>query len=300
MLDVREHSLQDMRGDVLAGWNPAEALPAWSAPREAMNRTYPRAGSLRPTVIPTLGINLSPIGALFLGLSIDAFSAVTQSFHKFQSTWSERRNRDAPPVGGLSKRILDIVVASTALLLLSPVMIMVAALIKITIGGPVIFTHRRVGLNGATFPCLKFRSMVVDGDAVLARHLENDPAAAREWSETRKLNNDPRVTPLGRILRKSSLDELPQLFNVLRGDMSCVGPRPIVPAELERYGSKLPYYLGVRPGLTGMWQVSGRSRLSYKDRVALDCLYVRRWSLWLDISLLFWTIPAVLAFEEAA
>ncbi|MGE0052563.1 MAG: sugar transferase [Hyphomicrobium sp.] len=206
----------------------------------------------------------------------------------------------SPTLGGYQKRILDIVVAGTALILLAPIMLIVSALIKLTIGGPVIFAHQRVGANGVAFPCLKFRSMVVDGDAILQQHLESDPAAAREWRETRKLKNDPRVTPLGKLLRKSSIDELPQLFNVLRGDMSCVGPRPIVAAELERYGTHVSDYLCVRPGLTGIWQVSGRSRLSYRHRVALDSLYVRRWSMGLDIALLLRTVPAVLAFEEAA
>lgn len=243
-----------------------------------------------------------------MGLCTQYFSAVEKKELPLAETLSPAREGPSandtfhvsPTLGGYQKRILDILVAGTALILLAPIMLIVSALIQLTIGGPVIFAHKRVGLNGVAFPCLKFRSMVLDGDAILQQHLENDPEAAREWRETRKLKNDPRVTPLGKLLRKSSIDELPQLFNVLRGDMSCVGPRPIVTAELERYGPHVYDYLCVRPGLTGIWQVSGRSRLSYRHRVALDSLYVRRWSMWLDIALLLRTIPAVLAFEEAA
>jgi exopolysaccharide production protein ExoY len=250
--------------------------------------------------MPHLGFNLTPIWALALGLGIDLSNSVAEAAERLRLAYISRHARFSSSVGGIPKRALDIAVAVTALALLAPVMALVAAAIALTIGRPVIFAHTRVGLGGETFRCFKFRSMVLNGDEVLKRHLAANPAAAREWNETRKLRDDPRVTPLGRILRKTSLDELPQLFNVLRGEMSCVGPRPIVAAELERYGSRAGHYLRVRPGLTGLWQVSGRSQLGYRERVKLDCVYVRRWSLGLDIALLFWTIPAVLAFHETA
>lgn len=272
---------------------------ALAASQPHVDVRWPAADS-QPLSFPQFGFDLSPVWALLRGLTIDLSNGVLRSAREARSKWVAHNNRIAQSVGGLPKRALDFAVASAAIVLLAPIMLMIAALIKLTIGGPVIFAHPRVGLNGRMFPCFKFRSMVVNGDEALKRHIAENPAAAREWRETRKLKNDPRVTPLGRLLRKSSLDELPQLFNVIRGEMSCVGPRPIVAAELERYGSRANYYLRSRPGVTGMWQVNGRNQLSYGKRVALDCLYVRRWSLGLDIALLFLTIPAVLAFDTTA
>jgi exopolysaccharide production protein ExoY len=210
------------------------------------------------------------------------------------------RGEAQAPVGGLPKRILDIVVASIALVLLLPMMLMVSVLTRIFMGGPVIFAQQRVGLGGRMFTCYKFRTMVADGEEMLRRHLDAHPEAAREWKETRKLANDPRVGCFGSILRKSSIDELPQLFNVLRGDMSLVGPRPVVPDELGYYGRHVRAYLKARPGLTGAWQISGRNRLSYADRVARDRHYVRHWSLAVDIAVLIKTIPAILKFTETA
>jgi exopolysaccharide production protein ExoY len=204
------------------------------------------------------------------------------------------------PVGGRPKRVMDLAIAITALLLLFPVMLMVMALIKATMGGPVIFSHDRIGYRGRVFRCYKFRTMVVNGDEILQRHLAENAAAAKEWNETRKLRNDPRITLLGHMLRKSSLDELPQLINVLRGEMSCVGPRPIVADELRHYGRDASEYLRARPGLTGAWQVSGRNSLEYARRVALDCNYVRNWSAWRDLVILSKTVVAVMHFDDTA
>jgi exopolysaccharide production protein ExoY len=215
-------------------------------------------------------------------------------------------NATAPPlvppreIGGRAKRTMDICLALLALVLLMPVMLLTALLVRVFMGAPVIFAHNRVGRNGTTFKCYKFRTMVSDADGVLAHHLETDATAAVEWQATRKLRRDPRVTILGRALRKSSLDELPQLVNVLRGEMSCVGPRPIVREELALYGPYAAAYLSTRPGLTGAWQVSGRSSLSYDARVALDYGYVRDWSLWRDIAIIIRTIPAVMSHDDAA
>ncbi len=206
------------------------------------------------------------------------------------------RNR----LAALSKRALDVAIAATSLVLLSPLMLVVAAAICLSMGAPIFYGHSRVGENGQVFACLKFRTMVNDAATVLDRHLASCPASADEWRETRKLRRDPRVTALGNLLRRSSIDELPQLINVLKGDMSCVGPRPVVKDELAPYGAYLNEYLSVRPGLTGIWQISGRNSLSYASRVKLDALYVRRWSMRLDLVILMRTIPALLRFEDTA
>jgi exopolysaccharide production protein ExoY len=205
----------------------------------------------------------------------------------------------ATPLGGSIKRAIDVAIALVAIILLAPLMLMIMGLIKLTMGGSIFFAHSRIGFRGRRFRCYKFRTMLADAEAMLARHLADDPHAAQEWRETRKLRNDPRVTFLGRLLRKSSLDELPQLINVLRGEMSCVGPRPIVAEELHRYGPYATEYLQARPGLTGIWQVSGRNAVDYGDRVALDCHYVRNWSLWTDLVILGKTFFAIMKFDEA-
>lgn len=160
--------------------------------------------------------------------------------------------------------------------------------------GPVLYGHRRIGRHGRVFRCLKFRTMVQDSDAVLARHLAASPEAAAEWAAARKLRADPRVTGIGARLRKASLDELPQLFNVLCGEMSLVGPRPIVTDEARHYGEALAAYLAVRPGVTGLWQISGRSDTSYAERVELDRAYVRGRTMALDLWILVRTVVVVL------
>jgi exopolysaccharide production protein ExoY len=206
--------------------------------------------------------------------------------------------RSQPAIGGRLKRVLDIVTAATALVLLAPLMLIVSLLIYWKMGRPIFFAQKRIGLGGVSFPCFKFRTMVNDAEAVLAQHLEHNPEAAREWLASQKLRHDPRITTLGRLLRQSSIDELPQLFSVLQGNMSCVGPRPIVELEVKRYGSYWRDYKRARPGLTGVWQVSGRNRIEYKTRIRLDRWYVRRWSIWLDLWLLARTIPAVTRFDD--
>jgi exopolysaccharide production protein ExoY len=204
------------------------------------------------------------------------------------------------PIGGVLKRAMDLAIGVIAIALLAPVMLIVAALIRLTMGGPVVFAQRRIGFEGSVFTCYKFRTMIPNAEEELERHLAADPSAAQEWRETHKLRHDPRISCLGHILRKSSLDELPQLFNVLRGDMSIVGPRPVVPAEIVCYGAYARECLKARPGLTGFWQVSGRNTVSYARRVALDRYYVRSWSVWLDVWVLIKTIPAVLSSQNTA
>lgn len=200
--------------------------------------------------------------------------------------------KSRPPSERL-KRTFDVTAAAAILLTFLP-LIALLSLALLTQGRPLMIRHRRVGRGGETFGCLKFRTMVVDAEAVLLRHLADNPEARAEWDSSHKLKNDPRVTALGRVLRKSSLDELPQLFNVLRGEMSLVGPRPIVPAEVIHYGTHIERYHEVRPGLTGAWQVSGRSDVSYDHRVALDCHYVASRSFGRDLGILLLTVPAVL------
>lgn len=197
--------------------------------------------------------------------------------------------------GWAIKRSLDLSVAVTALFLLLPLLLLVALTVWAADRKPPIFRHTRLGRDGRRFDCLKFRTMVVDGDAVLARHLAANPRAKAEWTATNKLSDDPRITSIGRVLRKTSLDELPQLWNVLRGEMSLVGPRPIVPAEVARYGRAFAACFSVPPGVTGLWQVSGRSDTTYAERVALDLDYATRWSLRRDLAIMLRTIPAVLA-----
>lgn len=198
-----------------------------------------------------------------------------------------------PPLGGAIKRGFDVVGASAGLIVLSPLFLMIALLVKVSDGGSVFYGHRRIGRAGRIFHCLKFRTMVRDGDAVLATHFRDNPEAKAEWEETRKLKDDPRVTRVGAVLRRLSLDELPQIVNILLGDMSIVGPRPVVRDELEYYGKAVVFYFKSRPGLTGLWQVSGRNDVSYDSRVAFDRHYVENWSLAGDIRIILKTVPAV-------
>lgn len=198
-----------------------------------------------------------------------------------------------PPIGGAIKRGFDVVGAASGILLLSPLFLMLAMLVKFSDGGRVFYGHRRIGRNGNVFHCLKFRTMVVNGDEVLAAHFAKNPQSREEWLATRKLQDDPRVTRVGAVLRKLSLDELPQMFNILRGDMSIVGPRPVVKDELELYGPAADYYLKSRPGLTGLWQVSGRNDVSYGTRIAFDRHYVENWSFIFDLKIIAKTVPAV-------
>ena len=196
------------------------------------------------------------------------------------------------------KRMFDIVVSAGLLVLLSPVFAYVAWQIKRS-GGEVFFSHARVGQGGRLFPCFKFRTMVPNAEQVLAQLLERDSAARGEWERDFKLRADPRITPIGAFLRTTSLDELPQLWNVLRGDMSLVGPRPVIQDELARYGEKAAYYLEAKPGITGMWQVSGRNDTDYTERVNLDTWYVKNWNLWYDVAILFKTFRVVFARKGA-
>ena len=192
------------------------------------------------------------------------------------------------------KRALDIALSAGALVLLSPGLLLIAAILFVIDGGPVIYRHNRVGRNGRMFGCLKFRSMYRDAGRRLEAILESDPARRQEWAGSQKLSDDPRVHRFGHLLRRSSLDELPQFFNVLRGEMSIVGPRPIVTDELARYGEHADSYLAVMPGITGLWQVSGRNGTGYDERVRLDVEYVRTRSTLRDLMIMLKTVRVVL------
>ncbi len=215
------------------------------------------------------------------------------------SAGSATRRPSKGPIGGIAKRTLDTTFALICIILFSPLFLLVALAIKLTSPGPVLFGHTRIGHNGARFRCWKFRTMVTDGDTVLERHLASHPSAQAEWQETRKLRHDPRVTRLGQALRDYSVDELPQLLNVFLGQMSLVGPRPVVHDELERYGHAAEAYLAARPGITGLWQTSGRSDTTYEHRVALDRRYVSEWTFALDCLIILRTIPVVLGAKGA-
>jgi exopolysaccharide production protein ExoY len=203
------------------------------------------------------------------------------------------------PVGNATKRSIDILLAASGILLLAPLLVFCFLAIMATSPGPALFRHRRVGFGGKHFSCFKFRTMVPDAESRLRDHLESDPQARAEWATSRKLRFDPRITAIGAILRKTSLDELPQLFNVIKGDMSIVGPRPVTDEELVRYSTNVHDYLACRPGITGLWQVSGRSGTTYAKRVACDAFYARNWSLALDAKIVVVTLPALLDSDNA-
>jgi exopolysaccharide production protein ExoY len=188
------------------------------------------------------------------------------------------------------KRALDVTMAAFGLVFLAPLFAVIAAVLLLHDGSPVIYKHRRIGLGGRPFLCWKFRSMTRDSDRRLSEILDSSEAYRQQWQSNQKLDRDPRAHRVGTILRKSSLDELPQLINVLRGDMSIVGPRPIVPEEISRYGKHAPYYLALRPGITGLWQVSGRSDTRYSERVDLDVRYCRTWTIGGDIAIIAKTL----------
>ena len=197
------------------------------------------------------------------------------------------------PVRMRIKRVLDLTLCLLGAGILLVVIPLIALAIRLDSKGPVFFTQERLGRNGRTIRVLKFRTMVQNAPEVLATLLKKDPAVRREWEESQKLAHDPRLTRVGRFLRHTSLDELPQVCNVLKGEMSLVGPRPIVESEIERYGETYELYTRVRPGMTGLWQVSGRNDLSYENRVCLDRDYVYNWSVWLDIYIIIRTFPAL-------
>ncbi len=232
------------------------------------------------------------IGTTMAGVDASILFSEKILMLNLRNNLSRRYNR-------IIKRIFDLVCTILGSILISPLLLLITIRVAIANRGQVIFTHRRVGKNGKPFPCYKFRTMVPMSEAQLQKYLDENPEAKREWQETFKLTKDPRVTELGAWLRRTSLDELPQIWNVIRGDMSLVGPRPIVEEEVAKYGKFIREYYMVLPGITGMWQVSGRSDTTYEERVAMDTWYVRNWSVWIDVMYLFKTVKAVITEKGA-
>lgn len=229
---------------------------------------------------------------------VPLFGLETTQFFSHEVLMIHVGNQLSKPLLRLLKRMFDLVGSAALLVMLSPLFAYVAYKVSRD-GGSAFFGHERVGQNGEKFKCYKFRSMVVNAQEVLKDLLARDPEARAEWEKDFKLKNDPRINPIGHFLRRTSLDELPQLWNVLMGQMSLVGPRPVVQAELERYGDDVVYYLMAKPGMTGLWQVSGRNDVDYETRVYFDAWYVKNWSLWTDIAILFKTTTVVFGKKGA-
>lgn len=242
----------------------------------------------------------------FQAESAVAFDQPAVGMHSFEPRWEDAPARSSEQVAPLpsphaaTKRALDVLGAIVLAVVFSPLIlaIVIAALIRRE-PGSIIYKHRRIGRDGYAFECLKFRTMVPNADQVLRELLERDPAIKAEWVRDHKLRCDPRVTRLGRFLRRTSLDELPQLWNVMRGEMSLVGPRPVVREELLRYGRNVRAYLSAKPGITGLWQVKGRNDTDYRRRVVLDTYYVRNQNLLLDLYILVKTTRVVLGGSGA-
>jgi len=233
-------------------------------------------------------------GLPMMNLQLDGF--LEQQIHLLKIA-----NNLAKPWNRWVKRSFDLVLGAALTLIALPVMVLAALMIRLDSGPPVMFAHRRLGYRDKGFRCLKFRSMHVDGDEKLAAYLQTNPPLAEEWKKYAKLKTeDPRLTRVGKFLRRWSLDELPQIFNVLKGEMSLVGPRPYLPRERERIGSHLATILQARPGMTGFWQVNGKNQLTFEDRVRLEVWYVRNWSLWLDLIILVKTFKTVLLQEHGS
>jgi Undecaprenyl-phosphate galactose phosphotransferase WbaP len=235
---------------------------------------------------------------------------IVPDFFGLESQWVEARSVSGlltlevqrhllRPEAQWSKRVLDVLGAGVGGFLLLPLFLLLAAMVAFDSRGPVFFRQPRIGRDGRTFAVFKFRTMRSDAEVVLEQYLLNNPGLRLEWERDQKLRDDPRVTRLGHWLRRSSLDELPQLLNVLRGEMSLVGPRPIVASEIERYGEWFEMYTRVSPGMAGLWQVSGRNSVSYEERVQLDVSYIRNWSVWLDLVILA-RLPAALISSRGA
>lgn len=234
----------------------------------------------------------------FKGLAVSGTEL--RHFFREQTMIIEIKNNLAQPLIYVTKRTMDYVSGLLILAGLSAPMALIALAIKLSSRGPAMYTQKRVGKNGRVFRCYKFRTMYPDAEERLKVILEKDPAARLEWERFFKLKDDPRVTPIGKFLRETSLDELPQLLNILRGEMSLVGPRPVVQEEIDKYyKEESAFYFMVPPGLTGLWQISGRSNTSYDFRITMDAWYVKNWDLWLDLMILFKTVGVVLNREGA-
>lgn len=232
------------------------------------------------------------LGTQMMGAEVNVFFTEAMLMLKIKNQLARRRNR-------VIKRAFDLLFTICGGLCILPFLLVIAVMVAVDNKGNVIFAHRRIGRDGKEFKCYKFQTMIPNAQEALEKYLAENPEARKEWEESFKLTDDPRVTKLGSILRKTSLDEMPQLWNVIKGDMSLVGPRPIVVKEIERYGEYFREYAMVPPGITGMWQASGRSDTTYEERVEMDTWYVRNWSVWIDLMYLFKTVKIVFTGKGA-
>ena len=232
------------------------------------------------------------LGTQMMGAEVNVFFTEAMLMLKIKNQLARRRNR-------VIKRAFDLLFTICGGLCILPFLLVIAVMVAVDNKGNVIFAHRRIGRDGKEFKCYKFQTMIPNAQEALEKYLAENPEARKEWEESFKLTDDPRVTKLGSILRKTSLDEMPQLWNVIKGDMSLVGPRPIVAKEIERYGEYFREYAMVSPGITGMWQASGRSDTTYEERVEMDTWYVRNWSVWIDLMYLFKTVKIVFTGKGA-
>ena len=255
-----------------------ETIEEMDVHRDLINKTI--ANSVQVTIVPP-------------ELGLPLYGATVVGIFRHDSALLKLNNRLADRSAQLVKRIVDVIFGTFFLVLFSPVFLVLAVLITRD-GGPVFYNHRRLGKHGEHFMCHKFRSMRVDAENILNQHLANNPDADTTWSVSRKLKKDPRVTRIGHYLRRTSVDELPQLVNVIKGEMSLVGPRPIVDEEVHHYGSYISYYLTLTPGMTGLWQVSGRTDTTYQERVRLDVWYCKNWTLWNDVVVLIKTCKTLI------
>lgn len=284
---------------ILGGFNDLEKVIAETGiqdviiaapglPQDQLNHLLYRAQTLVPyvSVVPNL------VGVPMSNVEVESFFDTRIMLLNIKNNLAFRPNQ-------IIKRIFDVVLTLSGGLFLLPLFLGICVWIKTDSQGPAIYKQRRVGKDGKEFDCYKFRSMVVDSKERLEKLLATDPKAKEEWERDFKLKNDPRITKSGAFLRKTSLDELPQLLNVLKGEMSLVGPRPIVQKEVPKYEQYIKEYYMVLPGITGLWQVSGRSDTTYPERVAMDMWYVHNWSVWLDLVLLWRTVAAVLQSRGA-
>ena len=232
------------------------------------------------------------LGTQMMGAEVNVFFTEAMLMLKIKNQLARRRNR-------VIKRAFDLLFTICGGLCILPFLLVIAVMVAVDNKGNIIFAHRRIGRDGKEFKCYKFQTMIPNAQEALEKYLAENPEARKEWEESFKLTDDPRVTKLGSILRKTSLDEMPQLWNVIKGDMSLVGPRPIVAKEIERYGEYFKEYAMVPPGITGMWQASGRSDTTYEERVEMDTWYVRNWSVWIDLMYLFKTVKIVFTGKGA-
>jgi len=255
------------------------AMPELGA-QELKNLLYKSVSAFRYNVIIPNFFSLSNIW-----MSVMDFSGVLgiETSNKLKHFWNL-----------VIKRFVDLFVVIIGGIILLPFFLIVSLLIKINSPGPVLFKQKRLGMNGQYFYAYKFRSMVIDAEEQLQKILDTDPDYRKEWTDNHKLHNDPRITSIGKIMRRTSIDEFPQMINILKGEMSLVGPRPIVDDEVKKYGEDYDRIFSIKPGLTGLWQVSGRSDINYQDRVAYDTYYLQSWSVWLDLWIIFKTFGVVL------